>query len=353
MTLQLSSRAEQVAGYLKSELLGGRWSGAMPGILALEAHLGVNRNTIHAALHLLEKQGLLESGGRGRARRITLPNSFKPPSQRVTILLYEDADRKSHYMVELLHAIQESGHAAEFASRTLRDLGMDVKRVANFVGKTRTDAWIIKSGTREILEWFSEQQFPAFAFFGRRRQVALPNTGPEKSEACSIAVGRLVELGHRRIVMLVREDRRKPKPGALEQTFLDILRKLGVEPGPYNLPDWKNDAAGFHHCLDSLFRHTPPTALFIDEVPLFFAAQHHLAQQGIVAPRDVSMICLDSDPGFTWFKPSISHIHWSPDPMVRRVVDWTNNVACGREDRSRRQFKAKFVPGGTIGPVRS
>lgn len=351
MALQLYSHSEQLAGFLKSELLRGRWSGVMPGILALELDLGVNRNTIHSALHLLEKEGLLRSGGAGRPRRIILPDNFKPPSQRVVILLYEDADRTTHYMVELRHAIQEAGHTAEFARKTLRDLGMNVKRVAGYVGRTGADAWVIKSGPREILEWFSEQPTPAFAFFGRRRQVSLASTGPDKSDACAAVVRHLVELGHRRIVMLVREERRKPKPGAQEQRFLDELETMGIKSGPYNLPDWHEDAAGFHRCLDSLFKHTPPTALLIDEVPLFFAAQHHLAQRGIVVPRHVSMVCLDSDPGFVWFQPSISHIHWSPQPMVRRVVDWTNNVARGRVDLNKSQFKAEFIPGGTIGPA--
>ncbi len=324
----------------------------MPGILSLEIEIGVNRNTIHAALRLLENEGLLESGGTGRPRRIVLPKNFKPPSQRVVILLYEDADRTTHYMVELRHAIQEAGHVAEFARKTLRDLGMNVQRVANFVSKTSADAWVIKSSSRDILEWFSGQPTPAFAFFGRRRYVPLASTGPDKTEACAAAVRRLFELGHRRIVMLVREERKKPTPATLEQSFLDELKNLGIASGSYNLPDWQDNVAGFHHCLDSLFKHTPPSALFIDELPLFFSAQHHLAQIGIVAPQQVSMICLDSDPGFEWFQPSISHIHWDPSPMVRRVVDWTDNVARGREDRNKRQFKAVFVEGGTIGPVR-
>jgi hypothetical protein len=38
--------------------------------------------------------------------------------------------------------------------------------------------------------------------------------------------------------------------------------------------------------------------------------------------------------------------------MVRRLVSWTGNVGCGRKERNKRQFKAEFVEGGTIGPVR-
>ena len=353
MSLRLLTHAEQVAGYLRAELLRGRWSGNMPGILSLENELGVNRNTMHAALRVLEKEGLLEPAGAGRPRNIVLPENFTPPSLRVVILLYEDEDRQTHYMVELRHALQEAGHAAVFARKTLRDLGMDAKRVANFASKTDSDAWVILSGSREVLEWFAGHQKPAFAFFGRRRQVQMASTGPDKSEAYIKAIRRLAELGHRRIVMLVREERRKPKPGSLEQMFLDELEALGISSGPYNLPDWQENVDGFHNCLAALFKHTPPSALLIDEVPFFFAAQHHLAQRGIVAPRNVSIVCLDSDPGFEWCQPSISHIHWNPRPMVHRVVDWANNVACGKCDLHKTHYKAVFVEGETIGPVRN
>ena len=134
--------------------------------------------------------------------------------------------------------------------------------------------------------------------------------------------------------------------------FLDELENLGISSGLYNLPDWDENPGSFHQCLDSLFRHTPPTALLIDEVTFFFAAQHHLAQRGIVAPRHVSVVCLDSDPRFVWFQPSISHIRWDPSPLVRHIVDWTNHVACGKDNRCKSQFKAEFVEGGTIGPAR-
>lgn len=352
MSIFLHSHAQQLAAILKDGILGGRWTDRLPGVLRLEEELEVNRNTIQAALRILEKEGLLESQGLGRPRRIILPNHFKAPSKRIVILLYEEADRTTHYMVELRHAIQEAGHIAEFASSTMQDLAMNVKKVAKFVEKTNADAWVIKSGTREILEWFSGYSRPAFAFFGRRKQVPLASTGPDKTTAIEEALRCLIELGHRRIVMLVREGRRKPKPGSIERHFLQLLTQYRISSSSYNLPDWEEHTDGFHQCIDGLFKYTPPTALIIDEVPMFLAAQQRLAQLGQIVPKDVSMICIDGDPGFSWFKPAISHIHWSPHPMVKRIVAWANHVATGVNDKSKVEYKADFVRGGTIGPAR-
>ena len=50
---------------------------------------------------------------------------------------------------------------------------------------------------------------------------------PRKNPALAVAVRRLVDLGHRRIVMLVREERLKPYPASYEQAFLNELAALG------------------------------------------------------------------------------------------------------------------------------
>ena len=162
---------------------------------------------------------------------------------------------------------------------------------------------------------------------------------------------RLAVLGHRRIVLIVREERRKPQPGAFERRFLELLTEQGIKTGPYNLPDWEDSAEGLCRCLDSLFAYTPPTVLIIDEAGPFLTARLHLAQRGIVTPRDVSMICLDPDPAFEWSSPAVSHVDWDSGAMVRRTLQWAENVARGREDHRKTFLKAGFIEGGTIGPV--
>lgn len=351
MALNLLSHAEQVAAHLRSELLRGRWSGTMPGVLTLEVKLGVNRTTVDIALKQLEKEGLLVPQGVGRRRRIELPENPIPPALRVKILAYEDVDRKLDYLLDLQHQLLEAGHAVGFATKTLFDLEMDVKRVARLVRHTETDAWVVLAGSREVLEWFAAQPVPAFALFGRMRQVPLASTGPDKVPALSMAVRRLAALGHRRIVMLVRAERRKPQPGFIEQAFLTELEAAGIPSGPYNMPDWEGSPAGFRRQLDELFRVTSPTALLIDDTPFVVAALQHLSRRGIVAPRDVSLIALDPDPAYAWCSPEITHIRWDHRPVARRIVRWAANVARGKDDRRKSFTKAEFVEGGTIGPV--
>lgn len=352
MSLHLLSHAEQVAAHLHDEILAGRWKVEMPGVAHLKKELGVNHVTINAAFHLLEERGILTSQGPKRRRRISLTDAvLKKPTMRIRVLLYDQQSRLSPYTIELLDQLHQAGFSARFARKTLIDLGMDLKRVVGFVGQTEADAWIVVAGSREILSWFADQPCPSIAMFGRFTGVKIASASPRAALANVQAVRRLVDLGHRRIVMLVRKERREPTPALVEQVFLDELKANGLEAGRYNLPDWDDHPEGFLDCLDALFKHTPPTALFCGEPRLFAAAQQHLARKGIHAPEDVSLICSDADSTLSWCRPAIAHVHWEHRPVIQRVVRWAKNAAAGKPDIRQTLIPGKLIEGGTIGPA--
>ena len=254
-------------------------------------------------------------------------------------------------MIELLHLLVEAGHLPFHATKTLVELGMDVGRVARLVNRTEADAWVVVAGSREILEWFSRQPKPAFALFGRRGRVSIAAAGPDKAPPFAAATGRLIGLGHRRISLVCRRQRRLPQPGHPERAFLHELVAHGIPTGDFNLPDWEESKKGFAKLLDSLFVATPPTALILDEAFLFNAAFHYLVKRGLRVPQDISLVCTDDDPDFDWCEPSVAHIRWDYRPVVRRVVRWAANVSHGKDDRRQTLTKAEFVEGGTIGPA--
>jgi DNA-binding LacI/PurR family transcriptional regulator/biotin operon repressor len=350
------STSEQLAGHLRRQIENGTLKGAMPGVQQLAKTLGVNSVAVGKAVQQLEHEGLVLFQGARKCRRVAQPRlsgKHTAPRLQVQILRYAPDDSKFYYNVDAQHRLMEAGHSVRFASKSLVELGMNTERIARFVSRSPADAWLVISGSREALLWFSQQEIPTFALAGRRRGIEIASTGPDKVPALRTAVRRLVELGHKRIVMLAREVRRKPEPGEFEQVFLDELAACGIQHGPYNLPDWRESAEGLRGLLASLFQHTPPTALIIEEAHTFLAAQQYLTQRGIVAPDNVSLICDDPDPAFAWFRPMVAHIGWDGSQWARRIVRWADNVASGKDDRHRSFTKAAFIEGGTIGPAPS
>ena len=342
---------EQLAAHLRGEIQAGALGETLPGVHRLAKELGVSPKSVVAAVAQLEHEGLLRGQGPRRRCRIMPPGTRAATGLRVVILLYEAGDRLLPYIHDLDHLLREAGHVVTFARKTMLELGRDVRRVAGFVERTEADAWVVLGGPGEVLEWFATRPVAAFALFGRRSGIDIAGTGPDKQAALRKVVRRLLALGHRRIVLLVRRERRLPRPGGKERAFFNELEVHGTELGSYHLPDWEESIEGFHACLRNLLRFTPPTAFIVDEAPFFIAALQFCSRHGIRVPEDVSLVCCDDDPGFAWCQPAITHIRWDPRPMVRRIVNWAAKVSRGIDDRRQSETPAEFVEGGTIGPA--
>lgn len=352
-SLRIRTAYEQLADYLKEGIRAGRWTGQMPGEGWIMTHLQVGRDTVRAAISLLEQEGVLVSDGQGKRRRISMPKAPKPRRRiRVRIFLYENQDCGNIVVSSIMAGLLEAGMDSDYATLPLKNLGMQVERVARYVKKNPADAWILCAASREVLEWFAAQALPVLAMYGSHNGLPIAAAYPIMIPGQTAAVRRLIELGHKRIVMLAREERRKPQLSRPEQAFIDELEAAGIATGDYNLPDWEESREGLGRLLFELFRFSPPTALIFQEAQLFAAVRYHLSDRGIIAPRDVSLLVADDDPSFVWCDPSPSRLHWDYHPAVRHVLRWAKNVAAGKEDLRKCGTESKFIEGGTIGPVR-
>ena len=346
-----SSTKDQLVQYLREEIVSGQLSGEMPGIKQLVKTLGVNSVTTTKAVQQLEREGLVIPQGNRRKRLIAKQAKPVAQSMRIGILYY---DRHNHYRADALEvsqAITDSGHIPVPAPKNMQDLGMDAQRSIRHVKTVEVDAWVIFAGSSELLQWFADSGIPAFAIYGALTTVDIAGMAIRRIDLIDELIDRLVGLGHQRIVLLVREERRKPDYGLPEKTFLKRLESHGIQTGPYNIPDWEESPDGLEQCLHKLFAHTPPTAMLIGDAVMFHSVQTHLSRQGINSPEDISLICNDYTESFDWTSPRIAHFQWDYRPTIRRVTQWVKNISEGVEDTRRSYTKATFHEGGTIGPA--
>lgn len=345
-----SNVTDQVVDLLRDGMVSGRWRDTLPGRDQLAGELGISHTTMEAAMRRLTKEGLLVSQGAGRRRRIVLSEcSVVPRDFRIHFLSYESMSPGLPQVLDLLTQLRKAGFAVEAAPKSLLDLDMDVKRIARLVQQNPADAWIVASGSREVLEWFSQQPTPAYAYFGNKSDI--PIAGCTIRRNMPLLIRRLYDLGHRRMVLLIREEHLKPKLSFFASLYLEALEEAGITPGSYNLPVWGYQPEGLRLCLDSLYKFTPPTVLITTETSILLAVRDYQAQRGIIAPRDVSLISLDQSTFFAWCDPLVAHFTWDTKSINRRVVRWAKHVAVGKEDRRQVFTTAKFVEGGTIGPA--
>lgn len=139
--IRFLSKIEQVAAHLRQELLEGKWQKVIPGRKELALSLGVSHKTIESALQLLENEGVLIAQGAGRRRKIAKSKKSAPVGLRIKSLAYEIADQRHAYHMELQRRPDAAGHRFHYAAKSLLDLGMKVKRLAEFIENTEADAW--------------------------------------------------------------------------------------------------------------------------------------------------------------------------------------------------------------------
>ena len=342
---------QQVAGILRRGILEERWRGSLPGRDHLAKELNVSPTTIVRALAILQKEGLVAKLGPGRPLEIIAKHKDTHTRRKLTIILRRDHQRDFDFMVNLVVLLLSKGYCVEYAKKSLQDLHLDAKRVASYVEKTPTDAWLVVTGTHEILEYFATQPVPAFALFGVREELGIAGSGPDKTAAHRELVRRLLAYGHRRIVLL----HSSANPEAIQvkhaRNFIEDMKAAGIQTGAYHYPQWEDNPQGLKRCVDSLFAHTPPTAIICGSPMIYVAVREQLAAKRVVVPDDVSLACEDDDPAFMMCDPAVARLRWDSGLCTHHILAWLDKISMGIDERTAHYVKAELIDGGTIGPA--
>ena len=70
---------------------------------------------------------------------------------RIAILHYDIVISNRPEMIQLLNALKEAGHNPVIPEQNLENLSMKPKRVARLVRSVDADAWVVVSGSQEVL----------------------------------------------------------------------------------------------------------------------------------------------------------------------------------------------------------
>lgn len=350
--LRPSSHADQAADHLRDEIMRGRWVEVMPGRTPLARELGINWKTVESALAQLENEGLIQSQGPGKPRRITgTSNQKSVGGTHVTMVLYETQGGLNTAVGDIQHQLRAAGHPVFFSAKTSSEVKHDPDQVESMVRKLGAEACILVAAGREVLQRFEAFPIPTFALFGKMSGLKISGTGPDKIQAIRDSITSLCANGHQRIVMLKHREALHAEHGISERTFLEELENRGLSHGEYNLPRWENTPEGLRHCLIRLFQVTPPTAILVDDLMLLYAIQSFLVRKRGNIFRQVTLVAMDPHPIFGWCQPGVPHFYWDISKVVSHTVKWVNDVARRKNDREQKRIECKFVDAGGVTKV--
>lgn len=352
------SLAEQTALHLQHGIDSGRWQGTLPGVVRLASDLGVSKDTVVAALSLLQDRGSILSHGPGKRREVATaatPPSLRRPL-RVGLLLREELGQSvpltQEIFLKLIHDLEAMGHKPLLAPKSQAELGHDPARIGRMIAKCHADAWVVSGAPAALAEWLHRHNSntPAILLGGQRGDRPFATASMDSSRALHETVRRLIKLGHQRIVLVCLPDWVRPKPGQMVQAFFQQLADAGLPASEYNAPWHETTPHGFAKLLDSLFRLTPPTAMIVPHAHYAFAVMGYLGTRGLAIPRDLSLVVRGSDPAFEWVRPRIAHFDCPTADLIRHVLRWVDRCAKGKPDHQPKLVEATLIPGDTIAP---
>jgi DNA-binding LacI/PurR family transcriptional regulator len=353
------SLVEITAAHLRQGIAEGKWQDHLPGVRPLADELAVSKETLRAALAMLEKSGDIRLSGNNQRRTIPKARRAKASAKgslRVAILLrlpLEEQNAMSQSLIQkLIREIALAGHHAFIAERHVKQPGADGANLKKLIQDTAADAWIAYGPSYEVLQWFVRHNKPIFTIGGHPIGLTVPGARSDLTQAMTDAVDTLVALKHRRIVLITTEKWLKPRRNGSALAFCAPMERHGLVVSDYNLPDWPKTAEGLEALLASLFSTTPPTALVILEPAWTVATLAFLLRRGLRVPEDVSIITMLTDPVLKLWRPTLSHFHWRTTPHINQALKWLDSLVTCATPPGLKQISVSFVPGGTIGPAR-
>ena len=251
---------DQTIEHIREGIREGCWTEKLPGLRPLAEELGVSRESLRTALRRLEADGVLASGDQGDSRRILgKPASSRRETMRIAILPARRMETESvadqSLILRLMHDLEAAGYDCTLVSPHGHAPG--VAAVTRLVAEKNADVWMIYQGSLEVLKWFSEQPVTSLAIGGHHHTLPVAAIGFDYDTAVREVVGKLVGLGHRRIVFISPDFARRPTPALPVKTFLASLAAAGLRAGEYNSPEWEEVSGGPSHAAGFAFQTHP------------------------------------------------------------------------------------------------
>lgn len=343
--------AVEAAAHLRRRLQAGVWKTDLPGEQSLARQLQVGRNTVRAALAILEAEGLLVNR-MGCRRQLLAPAGPAPALVQSAVLLLARPQASLPastllWMDALRSRLEARGWALEVRVEPAVYRRAPNRPLEALAAEHPQAVWILHRSTAAMQEWFERRGLLAVLAGSRHAGISLPLVDTDYRAASRHAAGRLLTLGHRRLAIL---QSREMLAGDSES-----LAGFREGAGTANL-----DLVSHGDAPDEvvaalqrrLARPQPPTALFVLRAEHAATALTWLLRQGVAVPRQMSLLVRDDEPFLGHLHPEPARYRRSPEAYAQKLSRLVTALGAGGEVRQREQrLIPEFLPGHTLGPA--
>lgn len=356
LRFQKASVVEQVARAIREEITSGKVRGWLPTERALCEQLRVSRRTLRCALEQLKRQGLVSAQvGVGTRVHESAPPALEAPTggRSVGLLMPEPIDVLRPYVTLWIDLLRTELFAAGVslrvhAGRRYFQPGA-APALRRLVAQQSHACWVLALSNAALQKWFADQGVPVIVAGAPAPGTGLPAVCLDNGALGRHIAGRMLALGHRRLVMLSEP---VPSPGAVaaEEGFLGTIRRSGPgATGEVLRPE--GTPAGYRRAVDRLLRLRPRVTAVVSLNPLLGATVVTTAmRQGLRLPEDLSFATTYGDPFMGFLSPAPTRYRYQPATFARKLARSVLQLASGEQPNVRHALLIPtFVPGETLG----
>ncbi|MEK0445766.1 MAG: hypothetical protein RLZZ399_1087 [Verrucomicrobiota bacterium] len=352
-TAHRPSLVEHVASALRERLGAGVWGKQLPGERELSQSLQVSRPTLRSALEILAKEGWFKAE-QGRRRSILIPTAApRRNAARVVALL---SPLPLAELVPFAHVWTEC--LREFLGRHGYKLRIHVagrwwqaenpeRNLEILTEQQPATVWVLFSGSVRVQRWFGASPLICVTSGSEHTGVQLPSVDLHHRATCRHAAGRFLALGHQHIVLMRQKT---ASAGDLEsqEGFLEAFR-MHPDATP-TVIEHDGTPEAIRRKLDYLLRGTRrPTGFLVTHAKPAILVASELIRRNLRIPRDVSVVCRDSDSFLAYFVPGIARYAVDSQFHAQRLGRLVLQYASGAVPRIQRvRLTPQFQPGESL-----
>lgn len=336
---------------MKLRIGTGEWGRLLPGERRLAETLQVGRDTVRVAIQQLEREGLVDSAAAGSRRRILSPvvKRGKSTALRIGILAHRPLVQLPQPLVieidHVRHALAAKGMTLEVFSPRWYEQRNPGKRLDALMEEERCGAWILLRSNAAVQGWFAKRGIPCLIRGYPHAGIGLPHLDVDWEATARHAAGQLWRMGHRRVVVLLPAE---PLMGV--EAAVRGVTGFG-EPGFQAIPLVENGTpAGVAKVLARALQFKEaPTAVIATRPRQAATALTWLSSQGVLVPRDLSLITLAWEPFLDHLLPEITGYRVDPEAVAKLVVRRLERLVSGDSSPGGNAWiSTRMVKGGSV-----
>lgn len=337
-------------------IVHGELSGLLPGERTLASNLQIGRDTLRAALDILEAGEWISPREHGKRRQILQSGSSAAPlhrsrTQRIAFLSPKRLEQMPPKMLlefdTLRDLLNKQGYELDLLTPGLFHLTNPTRKLEQLLGDESADAWVLYQCPPLVQAWFEEKKIPSLVRGHPQPGVTLPSIDEDWRAAAFHAGGLLKRNGHTSIGLMMPD---VPLAGlrATEQGLFEAITDTGAGT-VHRLVD-RREPGSLTKLLKRAFKlKDPPTALVTTRSRQVLTTLTWLAERRLKIPDDLSVVALCYDGWFDHIIPSVTHYHLESRALARSVVRKILQITAGTSSGATGTFLIpEHVPGHSV-----